>query len=159
MRVAIVRVEAEPQIKHSRCERCNGTTWMILGYVYADEEPHGIYYVDWCEGPHDHRAAFVTVSLGNYGDQAATGADRLAFCIETRCNGMALVDQPVHDRPDFLGRFVPRDEALQGPDLDHLWHVCDHLTDDRRFAAVAAWLCGELDTALDADDDAPARAE
>jgi hypothetical protein len=124
---------------------------MILGYVYANEEPHGVYYVDWCEGPHDTRAAFVTLSLGKYGDDAATAADRVVFGIETRCEGMALAQQPLRDRPSFLGHFMPREEALRWPDLDELWHVCDHLVDDRRFAAVAAWLCEELDTVVDAD--------
>jgi hypothetical protein len=129
---------------------------MILGYVYADDNPHGIYYVDWCEGPHDVRAAFVTLSLGNYADETATGADRSAFCVETRCKGMSLAEQPVRDRPELLGRFVPREEALRWPEIERVWHVCDHLIDDGRFAAIAAWLCGDLDTALDAEDDAPA---
>lgn len=87
---------------------------MILGYVYADDNPDGLYYVDWCEGPHDVRAAFITVSLGNYADETATGGDRSAFCIETRCEGMSLTEQPVRDRPEFLGQFMPREEALVG---------------------------------------------
>jgi hypothetical protein len=77
------------------------------------------------------------------------GTDRAAFCVETRCEGMGLTEQPFRDRPDFLGRFVPRDEALRSPQIEEVWHVCDHLVDDRRFAAVAAWLRGDLDTALD----------
>jgi hypothetical protein len=155
--VGVVRIEAEPQVTQKHCERCHGTTWMIRGYVYMDEEPHGIYAVDWCEGSHPERVAYVTLSFGDYVEEAVTGADRLAFCIETRSAGMGLTHRPVHDRPEFLGRFLPREEALQWEHLDDLWHVCDHLTDDRRFAAVAAWICGDLDTALDADDDAPAR--
>jgi hypothetical protein len=153
-----VRVEPDDLVTQSTCDRCGGTTWMILGYVYEDEQPAAIYYVDWCEGEHDSRRAVITLSVGNYADDEATAADRLAFAIETGCEGMSLAERPMRDRPDFLGRFVPRAEALEWPQLDRLWHICDHLPADRRFAAVAAWLCGHLDTALDADDDAPARA-
>lgn len=130
---------------------------MILGFIHADGDAHGVYYVDWCEGPHETRSAYITVSLGVNGSDEAGGADRWAYCVETRCEGMRLCDTPVaaRDSPDFLGRFVPRDEALQMDDIDHLWHVCDHLTDDRRFAAVAAWLCGDLSTALEVEDDDP----
>src|SRR3954447_8904255 len=155
--MAVIRIEAEPQIKRDRCPNCGGATWMILGYIYADEHPHGLYYADWCEGPHDERRAFVTVSLGDYGDESSTGADRVAFGLDVRCEGFGFSDQPLRDRPDFLGRFVPREEALEWPTIDELWHICDHLTDDRRFAGVAAWLCGHLDSALEGDDDAPAR--
>lgn len=154
--VAVIRVEPEEQVKRETCPICKGTTWMILGYVYADELPYGIYYTDWCEGPHDERRAYVTISLGNYGDDNATGADRLAYGIDARCEGFSLAEEPLRDRPSFLGPFVPREVALASPSVHELWHVCDHLTDDRRFAAVAAWLCGDLDTALGADDDDPA---
>lgn len=150
--MTIIRVEPEEDVKRGTCPACGGTTWMILGYVYADEVPYGIYNTDWCEGPHDERRAYVTLSLGICGDEEATGADRLAYGIDTRCEGFALAEEPLRDRPEFLGRFVPRDEALASPSIGELWHICDHLIDDRRFAAVAAWLCGDLDTALDAGD-------
>ena len=101
--MGVVRIEPDDRVSQSTCDGCGGTTWMILGYVYEDEHPAAIYYVDWCEGEHDTRRAVITLSVGNYADEEATAADR-------------------------------------------------------RFAAVAAWLCGHLDTALDADDDAPARA-
>ncbi len=155
--MSVIRIEADEHVKHERCPSCGGENWLVHGFVYADEEPHGLYFVEWCEGQHDLRNAYMTISFGNYGDEEATGADRYAFCVETRCDGLALTDVPVRDRPDFLGRFVPRGEALAMDDIDHLWHVTDHIwTDDRRIAAVAAWLCGDLSTALDADDDAPA---
>jgi hypothetical protein len=41
--MALVRVEPEPQVKSSRCGLCGGMAWMFLGYVYADDEPSGIY--------------------------------------------------------------------------------------------------------------------
>jgi hypothetical protein len=69
----------------------------------ADENPHGISYVDPCEGPHDAREAYIALSLANHGDGAATGGDRRAVRVETRCEGMRLTEQPVRDRPDLLG--------------------------------------------------------
>jgi len=69
---------------------------------------------------------------------------------------MRLCDEPVRDRPDFLGRFVPRDEALGRDDVDYLWHVADHIwTDDVHVFQVAAWLCGGLETALDEEPTQP----
>jgi hypothetical protein len=147
--MTVVRLEAEQSFKTSRCENCGGTTALIHGFIYGDEEPHGVYFVEWCEGAHDGRAAFLTVSLGKYGTDAVAADERVAFCIEMRCDGMRLSDEPCRNRPDVLGRFVPRDEALQWPDISHLWHVADHVaTDDQRVISIAAWLCGDRTSAL-----------
>jgi hypothetical protein len=54
---------------------------------------------------------------------------------------MRLAEKPARDRPELLGALLPRDVALDAPNLDHLWHVADHIaTDDPRVATVDAWL-------------------
>jgi hypothetical protein len=138
--VGVVRIEPEPSVKRSQCEQCGGTCHRLHGYVYEDEYAHGIYFVDWCDGDHPRRAAFVTVGLGAFGE-GTTSADRLAFGVEWRTDGMTLLDEPARDRPDLLGSFVPRDQALTLESIGHLWHVVDHIVlDDPRLPPVQQWL-------------------
>jgi hypothetical protein len=138
--VGTVRVEPEPPVKESVCATCGGTNRLLHGYVYEDDYAHGVYFLEWCTGRHPRRAAFLTFGLGAFGE--GTGrADRAAFCVEWRRDGMALTNEPVRDRPDLLGDFVPRDRALKMPNIDHLWHVADHIVlDDPRAARVRQWL-------------------
>jgi hypothetical protein len=111
-------------------------------FVCEDEYAHGIYFVGWCDGEHPGREAFMTVGLGTFG-QGSDPDDRAAFGIEWGRSGMRLTDSPVRDRPDLLGEFVPRDKALKIPNVDHVWHVADHVVlDDPRAAEVQEWLQG-----------------
>jgi hypothetical protein len=138
--VATIHIEPEPPIKERRCEACGGTNRLLHGYVYEDERPHGVYFVEWCDGEHPEKAAFLTMGLGAFGDDTDRH-DRAAFCVEWRKGGMHLTEEPARGRPDLLGDFVPRSEALPMPNIDHLWHVADHIVlDDSRLAAVQEWL-------------------
>lgn len=140
--MAVLRVEPGEQQKDAPCAECGGTMRRVHGFVYADDQPYGVYYLDWCEGPHDSRIAWLTLSLGAWDDDS-TAADRSAFAIHWRDEGMALMSEPLVDRPDFLGTFTPRDAALERPDHEQIWHVADHLvTDDPQFGVVQRWLEG-----------------
>ena len=135
-----IRVEPEAQEKQSTCEKCGGTNHLLHGYVYDDDHPHGVYFVEWCDGDHPRRAAFLTLGLGAFGEGTGSG-DRMAFCLERRAEGMALTDEPARDRPDLLGGFVPRERALQLENVDHLWRVADHIVlGDARLTPVRQWL-------------------
>jgi hypothetical protein len=140
--VGTIRIEPEPPIKENQCGACGGTNRLLHGYVYEDDTAHGIYLVEWCDGHHPDRAAFVTVGLGAFGD--GTGRrDRTAFCVAWRREGRTLADEPARDRPDLLGEFVPRAAALELPNIEHLWHLVDHMVlDDPRLADVQEWLEG-----------------
>jgi hypothetical protein len=138
--MAVIRIEPEPPVKEEPCARCAGTNRLLHGYVYEDEYAHGIYFIEWCVGNHPTKAAFLTIGLGAFGGET-TSSDRQAFCVEWRSAGMTLTDQPSRDRPDLLGAFTPREAALQMPNIDHLWHVTDHIVlDDSRLSAVQDWL-------------------
>jgi hypothetical protein len=146
----VIRIEPDERVQRGTCDRCADETLLTLGFIYEDEVPHGIYYLDWCEGQHDARKAFITISVGNYADEDATGEDRVSFAIEARCSGLGLLNTPVHDRPAFLGRLVPRDEALKDSRIDHLWPLADHIcADDPRAVTLTAWLCGGLNNVLE----------
>jgi hypothetical protein len=140
--VGTIRIEPEPPVKETRCEACGGTNRLLHGYVYEDEHPHGVYFVEWCDGRHPEKAAFLTVGLGAFGDKSDK-RDRAAFCVAWREEGMSLTEEPARDRPELLGDFVPRAEALTLPSIDHFWHVADHIVlDDPRLSAVEEWFEG-----------------
>ena len=135
-----IRVEPEPPVKEEACANCGGTTRLLHGYIFDDEHAHGIYFVEWCDGRHPERAAFLTIGLGAFGE-GTRSTDRVAFCVEWRGDGMRLTGEPARDRPGLLGAFVPREVALAMQDIDHLWHVADHVVmDDPRVAALRDWL-------------------
>jgi hypothetical protein len=135
-----IRIEPESPVKQSRCEQCGGTNHLLHGYVYEDDYAHGIYFVEWCDGDHPRRAAFLTVGLGAFGE-GTTSTDRLAFGVEWRTDGMALTDEPPRDRPNLLGSFVSRAQALEMKDIGHLWHVVDQIVlGDPRLPPVQQWL-------------------
>jgi hypothetical protein len=138
--MAAVRVEPEPPIKENRCESCGGTNRLLHDYVYEDDQPCAIYFLEWCDGQHPRRTAFLTLGLGAFEDET-NASDRSAFCIEWRAEGLALTEEPARDRPELLGRFVSREAALARPDIGRVWRVCDHIiTDDPRVSALGRWL-------------------
>jgi hypothetical protein len=138
--MGVIRVEPEEQVKDSHCPTCGGTSRLMHGYIYEDEHPQGLYFLEWCDGRHPRRQAWLTIGLGDFSDES-NPSDRNSFCIEWRAEGMRLADQPARDRPDLLGAFLTRDVALLQPNIDQLWHVADHIvTDDPRVAAVDEWV-------------------
>jgi hypothetical protein len=141
--VGVIRIEPEDPVKEDRCSTCGGTNRLMHGYVYDAEYPHAIYFLEWCDGDHPHRIAWLTIGLGAFGD-GTDASDRNSFCIEWRAEGMRLAEDPARDRPELLGTFLPRDIALNAPNIDQLWHVADHVvTDDPRVATIDAWLSNE----------------
>ncbi len=138
--VGVIRIEPEEPVKDNPCPTCGGTNRLMHGYVYDDDYAHGIYFLEWCDGNHPHKAAFLTIGLGAFGD-GTDASDRISFCIEWRADGMHLSDLPARDRPDLLGPFLPRESALKLANIDQLWHVADHIVlDDPRVATVETWL-------------------
>src|SRR5207244_10100495 len=93
-RVGTIRIEPEPPVKETPCGACAGTNRLLHGYVYEDDLPHGVYFVEWCDGSHPDRAAFLTVGLGAFGDDTDR-RNRAAYCVEWRTEGMSLADEPV----------------------------------------------------------------
>jgi hypothetical protein len=67
--VGTIRIEPEPPVKENPCETCRGTNRLLHGYVYDDECPHGVYFLEWCDGDDPQKAAFLTIGLGDFSDE------------------------------------------------------------------------------------------
>lgn len=154
--VPVITVEPG-DLKQKPCLECGSDSGVITGFAYADGDANSVYYVGWCEGDHDPRRAFLTISPGEWGE-GTDAEDRINVCIEWREAGMRLSEEPVMSRPDLLGRFVSRNEAMRLGGVEALWHLADHIVvDDPNVRKVSAWLHGESPTALPkGDSDGPA---
>jgi hypothetical protein len=127
-------------VRSRACPECAGAATVAHGYVYANDDPHAVYFVDWCEHHGARRRAFVTITLGDWGG-GSTGAERSAVCIEVGADGMALTEQPVRDRPVFFGRFLPGSAVLRSGGAFAGWQIVDRiLVDDPLAAAVLRWV-------------------
>ena len=137
-------ITVEPAVvKDATCPECGGTTGLVTGFVYQDGEANSIYHLDWCEGDHPGRFAFLTITSGDW-SEATAPSERITLGVEVRPQGLTLADAPRRKQPE---RFVPRDEALALGGLDAFWHLVDHvLVDDPATAQVMAWIGGEADT-------------
>jgi hypothetical protein len=138
--VSVIRIEPEDPVKENPCQTCSGTNRLPHGYVYDDEYAHGLYFLEWCDGQHMVKAAFLTIRIGAF-SEGTSGADRNSVCIEWRREGMRLTDEPARDRPELLGAFLLREAALTMPHINQLWHVADHIVlNDPRVSVIEAWL-------------------
>ena len=127
-------------VRSRACPECAGAAAVAHGYVYANDDPHAVYFVDWCEHHGALRRAFVTIALGDWGG-GSTGAERSAVCIEVGADGMALTEQPVRHRPVFFGRFLPGSAVLRSGGAFAGWQIVDRiLVDDPLAAAVLRWV-------------------
>lgn len=139
-------------MKSGPCPDCGRPAAVAHGYIYANGDAYALYFVDWCEAHDDRRLAFLTLAFGEWAD-GSTPAERRALCVQIRADGMALMEQPFRDRPEFFGRFVPRAEAQPDVDTFDLWHVADHVVlHHAQIARVMSWILGEAPTALKAQD-------
>jgi hypothetical protein len=134
-------IKVEPGGVRSRaCPECAGMAAVAHGYVYANDDPCAVYFVDWCERHGERRRAFVTITLGDW-DGGSTGAERSAVCVEVGADGMALTEQPFRDRPVFFGRFRPGSAVLRSGGAFAGWQLVDRiLADDPLAAAVLCWV-------------------
>lgn len=138
--MGVIRIEQEHPVKENTCPTCGGTNRLLHGDIYDDEHAHGIYFLEWCDGNHPTKAAFLTIGLGAFGE-GTDASNRNSVCIEWRQQGMRLTNEPARDRPELLGAFLPREAAFKLPHVDQLWHIADHIVlEDPRVSVVEAWL-------------------
>ena len=134
-------IKVEPGGVRSRpCPECAGAAGVAHGYVYANDDPYAVYFIDWCERHGERRRAFLTITLGDW-DGGSTGAERSAVCIEVGAAGLSLTEQPFRTRPVFFGRFLPASSVLSAAGEFAGWRLADRiLVDDPLAAAVVHWV-------------------
>ena len=117
---------------------CGGTGRLPHGYVY-DDNAHGIYFLEWCDGDHPHSSAFLTIGLGGFHEGGdAHYRKRVQHRVAA---GLRLTYGPARHRPNSSGAFLPRETALHDPRMDRLWHAADNIAlDHPRIAAIEARL-------------------
>lgn len=144
-------IKVEPGGVRSRaCPECAGAAAVAHGYIYANDDPCAVYFVDWCQRHSERRRAFVTLTLGDW-DSGSMGAERSAVCIEVGADGMALTEQPFRNRPLFFGRFRPGSDVLGAGGAFAGWQLVDRiLADDPLVAAVLCWVRADSAAALPA---------
>jgi hypothetical protein len=137
-----LRIEPGEGADPGICPVCAGRTWAAHGFIFDGPDPRGLYYLDWCDGEHEVRNVYVTLSLGDFGDDSSPG-DRRAFGLYWTAAGMTLAETPGRDRPELFGRFVPRYEAEEHYELGELRIVADRIgTQDPLAVALGEWLDG-----------------
>ena len=123
------------------CECCGARAPSVIGYVYRDESAYAAYYAGWTEG-HPRRRVSVIIGLGRWDDEASP-ADRRAFglrCWEDEEEMRFEVQEPAASRyrdVTYMGRLLPRAEALADPEVAEVFHVAEHIAaDDPRVRAA-----------------------
>ena len=129
---------AQRPLTETWCVTCGGTGRLPHGYVY-DDNAHGIYFLEWCDGDHPHSSAFLTIGLGGFHEGGdAHYRNRVQHRVAA---GLRLSYGPARHRPNSSGAFLPRETALHDPRMDRLWHAADHIVPDHpRIAAIEARL-------------------
>lgn len=118
------------------CPGCGAVSPVAHGCVYANGEPHAIYFVDRCDARCDDRRAFVTLALGDWGG-GSRAAERSSVCFELALGAVALCEHPARERSSFFGRFRGPG-ALDGDSERQLRALVGQiLREDRNAAAVA----------------------
>jgi hypothetical protein len=58
---------AQRPLNENRCVTCSGLiiSRLLHGCVY-DDNAHGVYLLEWCDGDHPHSSAFLTTGLGAF---------------------------------------------------------------------------------------------
>jgi hypothetical protein len=120
MTQAEYKVEPDGSNDVASCDCCGNASRTVWGYVYQDEDPLAMYFVQWTVGKPDHGANFDLV-VGKWGD-AASSKDRQAISVVYRNTelgpGFMVVDSENSRaaQSELVGRALSREEVI-GTDL------------------------------------------
>ncbi len=118
----------------SICGCCGGTNTSLTRFVYQNGDAYAVYYVMFSETHMDDALAGV-ISLGGWGSEDLP-ENRVAFpfVLWHDENGykISLTDSnesPWHD-VEILGRMLDRNEALNHPWINDVFHITDHIAEN-----------------------------
>lgn len=118
----------------SICECCNRETTKLTRFVYNEEGAFAIYYAAFSEGHLDDGIVGV-VSLGDWGEDGIPPS-RVAFAFrlwqDENNHNITITnanESPWHDSK-IIGRKLTREEALNHPWIEDVFHITDHMVVD-----------------------------
>jgi len=126
----MLRIEFE-EPRYDKCECCGNTTTRLTRFVYLDDYAHAVYYVMFTDG-HEDKVAYTLIGLGEWGEES-TPAERTAFSVKIwiRDEKWAVTVTDREESPwshtDYLGEILNRDEALDHPMINDVYHITDHI--------------------------------
>lgn len=127
-------IEIEFEDPHyETCECCGNTTVKLTRFVYANDEAFAIYYIRFTK-EHDDKNVLGIISLGEWGideipESRTSFLFRLWFTNENY--NVSIIDGKESPwQSEILGKILSREEALQHPWIDNVFHITDHIVDE-----------------------------
>ena len=126
----MIEIEFE-EPETTKCECCGNTSIRLTRFVYQDDDAFAVYYVRFTEG-HEDKLAYSLIGLGEWGEEGSPEL-RTAFAVKIWCNddnwnvGVTDRDETPWRDVDFLGKILDRNEALEHPWIEDVFHITDHI--------------------------------
>lgn len=126
----MLRIEFEEPHTQT-CECCGGTTSKLTRFVYSEGIAHAVYYASFTD-KHLDRVVYLAVSLGDWEEGSAPN-QRRAFALKMRAtdNQYEVTVTDASESPwrgvAILGPMLDRQEALEHPWIDDIFHITDHI--------------------------------
>ena len=120
--------------KKSTCECCGGTSISLTRFVYKDDDAFAIYYAAFSDN-HPENAVIAVISIGSW-ESDSVPPDRVAFPFqiwegEKNFNvGLMNASESPYNGINLLGKMLDREEALEHPWIEDVFHITDHITTD-----------------------------
>lgn len=115
------------------CECCGNTTVKLTRFVHADDEAFAIYYIRFTK-EHNDKHVLGLISLGEWGIEEIPES-RTSFLFRLWFNdenyNVSIIDGKESPwQSEILGKILSREEALQHPWIDDVFHITDHIVDE-----------------------------
>ena len=129
-----ITIEFDQRTDGDPCPCCGGRTTTLTRFVYSNGDAHAVYYAAFSDN-HPGQWVSALVSLGEWGEDA-TPDDRIAFALQIReieaefqVSVVDAANSPWKEET-FLGRILDRQEALEHPWIDEVFHITDHIVEE-----------------------------
>lgn len=118
----------EPQ--REQCQCCGNTTTRLTRFVYQYGDAFAVYFALFTEG-HEDQVVHLLIGLGEWGEDAPP-EKRTAFAVKIWQDdnwNVTVTDriQSPWRRTEFLGNILDREEALNHPWIQDVFHISDYV--------------------------------
>jgi len=129
----MIEIEYE-EPETSVCECCGGATTSLTRFVSQDNDAFAVYYAAFSSN-HPEKGLTGVVNLGEWWEDEVPES-RVAFVFEMWPDdnnyNVGIINANESDWADvnIIGRKLSRNEALEHPWLNEVFHITDHMTAD-----------------------------